>query len=252
MLNNTDKTEIIIFNPKDKNDEINIKIMDGDQKITLESKENIKILGLYIDNDLKWTKQVKTVKKKSMNTTRRVHRINYFLPKKLRYILYYALISPHFDYGDIFYGGCNEKDARSLQRVQNFAVKSITGNRKFDSATQSFNQTKLLNLKDRRKVHESVFIHKALQMKSAKNTSKIYQSYCHEASTRRAQSGKLNIPSHNYSKFKKSPLYRTIQTWNHAPTTLPVGNIPLHKKHFQKHLINEAYPQKFHKQGLHA
>ena len=178
-----------------------------------------------------------------MNTTRRVHRINYFLPKNLRFILYYALISPHFNFGDIFYGGCNEKDARSLQRVQNFAVKSITGNRKFDSATQSFKQTKLLNLKDRRKVHECVFTHKALQMQSAKNTSKIYKSFCHEASTRRAQSGKLNIPAHNYSKFKKSPLYRTIQTWNQAPKTLPIGNIKLHKNHFQKHLVNKAYPQ---------
>ena len=103
---------------------------------------------MYIDNELKWTKQLKTVKKKSMNTTRRVHRMNYFLPQNLRFILYYALISPNFNFGDIFYGGCNEKEARSLERVQNFAVKSITGNRKFDSATQTFKQTKLLNLKD--------------------------------------------------------------------------------------------------------
>ena len=241
MLNNTGKTELIIFHPKDKNDEISIEIMDEGEKITLKSKENIKILGLYIDNELKWTKQVKTVKKKSMNTTRRVHRINYFLPKNLRMILYHALISPQFDFGDIFYGGCNEKDARSLQRVQNFAVKSITGNRKFDSATKSFQETKLLNLKTRRKVHESVFAHKALQMKSAQNTTKIYQSYVHEANTRRAKSNKLNIPAHNYSKFKKSPLYRTIQTWNEAPPNLPVGNIKLHKNHFQKHLINKAY-----------
>ena len=198
---------------------------------------------MYIDNELKWTKQIKTVKKKSMNTTRRVHRINFFIPQNLRFILYHALISPHFNFGDIFYGGCYEKDARSLQRVQNFAVKSITGNRKFDSATQSFKQTKLLNLKDRRKVHECVFTHKALQMKSAKNTTKIYKSYCHEASTRRAQSGKLNIPAHNYTKFKKSPLYRTIQTWNQAPKNLPVGNIKLHKNHFQKHLIKKAYSE---------
>ena len=167
--------------------------------------------------------------------------MNYFWPSNLRLILYHALISPHFNYGDIFYGGCNEKESRSLQRVQNFAVKSITGHRKFDSATQAFEQTKLLNLKTRRKIHECVFTHKALQMKSAQNTTKIYQTYSHEANTRRAQSGKLNIPTHNYSKFKKSPLYRTVQSWNEAPPNLPIGNIKLHKNHFQKHLINKAY-----------
>ena len=79
-------------------------------------------------------------------------------------------------------------------------------------------------------------------MKSAQNTSKIYQTYSHEAKTRRAQLGKLKIPTHNYSKFKKSPLYRTVQSWNEAPPNLPIGNIKLHKNHFQKHLTNKAYP----------
>ena len=52
MKNNIDKTELIIFNPKDKKDEINIDILDENKKITLKSKEHIKILGLYIDNEL--------------------------------------------------------------------------------------------------------------------------------------------------------------------------------------------------------
>ena len=38
MKNNIDKTELIIFNPKDKKDEINIDILDGNEKITLKSK----------------------------------------------------------------------------------------------------------------------------------------------------------------------------------------------------------------------
>merc|ERR1711972_1139876 len=55
MMNNIDKTELIIFNPKDKRDKTNIEILDGNNKIILKSKEHIKILGLYIDNELKWT-----------------------------------------------------------------------------------------------------------------------------------------------------------------------------------------------------
>ena len=81
-------------------------------------------------------------------------------------------------------------------------------------------------------------------MQSAKNTSKIYQSYSHKTLTRRTNLGKLNIPAHNYSKFKKSPLYRTIQSWNEAPPNLPIGNVKLHKNHLQKYLTNKAYPNK--------
>ena len=53
LMNNIDKTELIIFNAKDKKDKINIEILDGNNKIILKSKEHIKILGLYIDNELK-------------------------------------------------------------------------------------------------------------------------------------------------------------------------------------------------------
>ena len=49
----------------------------------------------------------------------------------------------------------------------------------------------------------------------------------------------FNIPQHNLSKFKKSPIYRTIKSWNKAPVNLPFGKIKPHKSGFQKHLLNE-------------
>ena len=174
-----------------------------------------------------------------MNITRNIHRINHLLPLKVRKDLYNAVISPQFNYGDIIWGGCSKKDSKSLQLVQNFAVRSITGNRKHDSATNSLNTLDLLNLAQRREIHESVFAHKALLDKCSANINQLYKSHISTANTRQAAAKILTIPSHKTAKFESSPLYRTIKSWNSCPSTLPFDNIKAHKNGLQTLFIQQ-------------
>ena len=241
MRINTDKTEILIFKHPRNNSKMAIPITYQNKKIYLIPKTSIKILGIIIDENLSWTPQINQVKKYSMNSTRNVHRINKMLPISSRINMYNSIIVPNFDYGDVIFGGCSKKDSKRLQLVQNFAVKSITGNRKHDSATNCFKHLNFLNLEQRRKVHESVFIHKALTENSTPNLHKEYSNYIPKANTRRLTTGKLTIPTHSTSKFKKSPLYRTITTWNSIPSSIPNKSIKIHKVNYQKHLISQTY-----------
>ena len=186
------------------------------------------------------------VKRNAFNVTRNIHRINHLLPEKHRINLYHAIISPQFSYADIVWGGCNQTEKLSLQRVQNFAVKSITGNKKYDSATNSLKQLKLLNLEQRLCIHETVFAHKAIQGKLSANINKIYKEQLSTGNTRQATNQKLTVPAHKTSKFQRSPLYRTIMSWNKCPTSISKVNIKQHKKQHQAHLISLTYPTLTH------
>ena len=241
MRINTDKTEILIFKHPRNSTKMTIPITYQNKRIRLVPKPYIKVLGILVDENLSWTPQINRVKKSSMNSTRNVHRVNKMLPTSARINMYNTIIVPNFDYGDVIFGGCSKKDSHRLQLVQNFAVKSITGNRKHDSATQSFKKLNFLNLEQRRKVHESVFIHKAITNNSTPNLHKEYSNYIPKANTRRFTTGKLTIPTHNTSKFKKSPLYRTIDTWNSIPSNIPKKTIRIHKTHYQKYLISQTH-----------
>ena len=64
-----------------------------------------------------------------------------------------------------------------LQRVQNFTAKSINGKRKYDSATASLKKSKLLNLKTRHTIHETVFAHSSLIDQNPENICKIFQKF---------------------------------------------------------------------------
>ena len=236
MKNNASKSEILIVSRK-KTDKIKIKVIEEGLPKIVKSKIFIKILGVYIDKTLSWFKQINIVKRNATNVIRKVHRINKFLPMKLKMTLYNTLIVPIFNYADIIWGGCNKTYARRLQVSQNFAVRSILGRSKFDSGKEALKELNLLNLNKRRVVHESVFAHKGLCGKLPKNIVNRYGKYVSKNSTRRSKYHKFNIPQHNLSKFKKSPIYRTITSWNKAPKDLPFGKINSHKKQFQKLLL---------------
>ena len=237
MKNNLGKTEVLVFNQGRNTQNLKILVEDEGKTVVIKSKPFIKVLGVIIDSKLNWTNQVNTVKHKAMNITRNIHRINHLLPLKVRKDLYNAVISPQFNYADIVWGGCSQKDSKSLQRIQNFAAKSITGNRKFDSATKSLKSLNLLNLKQRRQIHETVFAHKSLLEKNPTNINELYKRHLSTVNTRQAIAKKLTIPAHKTAKFESSPLYRTIKSWNGCPTNLPFDNVKAHKDNFQKYLL---------------
>ena len=156
-------------------------------------------------------------------------------------ILYNTLIVPIFNYADIIWGGCSKTNARKLQVSQNFAARSILGKSKYDSGKAALRELKLLNLEQRRVVHESVFAHKGLCGKLPITIQNRFKQYLPKMSTRKSKYKKLNIPQHNLSKYKKSPIYRTITSWNKTPINLPFGKIKPHKAGFQKFLLNETF-----------
>ena len=242
MKNNIGKTEVIVINTSQRNQYIQIKVKDEGKDVTIKSKQHIELLGVIIDNNLNWKKQVMKVKRNAFNVTRNIHRVNHLLPEKHRLNLYHAIISPQFSYADIVWGGCNQVEKMSLQRVQNFAAKSITGNKKYDSATNSLKHLKLLNLEQRLSIHETVFAHKAIEGKLSANINKIYKDHLSTGNTRQATNQKLTVPAHKTSKFQRSPLYRTIMSWNKCPISISKENIRQHKKQHQAHLISTTYP----------
>ena len=238
MKNNAGKSEVILISKKPLKTQ-KFTVLENNALKIVETKKSIEILGVIIDQTLSWTKQINIMKKNAIDTIRKVHRINKFIPRNLRLTLYKTLISPKFNYADIIWGGCKKKDSLKLQYAQNFAVRSIAGKHKYCSAKETLKELKLLNLENRRKIHESVFLHKSILGKTTKEIEETYKKHLPKLNTRRSTQQKFNLPRHNFSKFKKSPIYRSMDTWNKLPKNLTYGNIKKHKSEVQNHLLQE-------------
>lgn len=242
LLNNATKTEVMLVSKTKYKEIFDIDIIEERKKKKLKLKTSIKILGVHLDQELNWNKQVAEVNKKARYSSRKLQRINHLLPFKSRLLLYNSLVAPHFNYADTVWGGCNQQNKNKLQRTQNSVVKSIIGMKNRESSEEALKKTNLLTLERKRKVHEAVYTHKALAGKLPAAVTEHYNQHTSLKNFRSADRQILTVPRHSKENFKNSPIYRTINTWNSVPPNLKKAETTTFKHNYQAYLQNTSKP----------
>ena len=242
LMSNPLKTEILIFRSnKGKKHNLLIKVKENEEVVDLKPAECIKVLGIHLDECLEFTKQVKHVQGRATAATKNLYRIRDLLPTKYKMMLYDSLIASHFNYGDVIWGGCTKKNQDKLQTTQNFAMRTILGTDRRSSAKEAMKKLRCLNLEDKRQVHEAVFAYKAVNEMHPSEVSKKYNELMPTGNTRSANRQILNYPKHKTTLYERSPLYRTITTWNKLPLEVKTTSAEGFKKTVQKYRINTIY-----------
>ena len=241
LMSNPTKTEVIIFTPSKGNTPPTISSSEHGKKFDLEVSKSLKILGVYIDSSMNWDLHITKLRTKTMGIVKHLHRINKLLPLRCKLKLYDSLVASHFNYADVIWSGCNQGSKNKLQTVQNFALKSILGMKKFESATQALEKLRYLKLEEKRRIHEAVFTHKVLADKMPKDITKDYQKLLPRSTNRSADDATLNIPIHRTSKFEKSVLYRTVTSWNNTNTDIRHEETHNFKRKLQTMITEQRY-----------
>jgi len=95
------------------------------QKIDLETTEEEKDLGVWIDSDLKFSKHVGYAVAKANQMVGLVRRSFTYLDCRSVKMLYTAIIRPHLEYGNIVWHPRYKKDIELLENVQRRATKLV-------------------------------------------------------------------------------------------------------------------------------
>ena len=222
---NAGKSEILVIGTQRKLSKEgklpNLQVQEGNEVKELKVQENIKILGVYIDKNLNWNKQVDNVKKKAYLATRNMHRVKDILTQEARRKLYDSMITPHFNYCDIVWSGCTKKKANELQRVQNIAAKAIV-NRKDTSSNQALKELKLLPLQNKREIHTAVMVYKTLDGRAPNPQIQEIRNCLpqHTYSTRATTQNTFIYKKHKHSKNENSTIYKATRIWNKIPLNI--------------------------------
>ena len=158
-------------------------------------------------------------------------------------ILTNTLVVPHYNYGDIVYDGCTARVANELEKNQNYAARAMLGKSKYSSATDALNQLDWIPLRQRRQIHQCVFVHKAIRNRSSNHATQSIAALLpqHSHSTRQKQNRQLNSWQHRTSLSEKSPIYRATHVWNSFPCAFrTIENTKSFTNALQKFLIDKS------------
>jgi hypothetical protein len=124
---NVGKTEYMIIGTRQKlggfSSEMNINI-GGKNLIQVVSK---KVLGIIIDDQLRWDEQIDNISNKVSQGIGMLRRAKQFVKRETLQFLYNSMVQPYFEYCSLVWGNCGESLKEKLQKLQNRAARVITG-----------------------------------------------------------------------------------------------------------------------------
>ena len=94
---------------------------------SIKISEKAKNLGFYIDDTMSLKAQIAAVIQKCNMSLRNLHRIGSKLTKELKIQLVYSCVLSHLDYCNSVLGCISEAQLKTLQKIQNNAVRFIFG-----------------------------------------------------------------------------------------------------------------------------
>ena len=211
----------------------------------IEEKSHIKYLGIYIDNNFKWTQQIKHVKSKIAKNTGVLNKLRYYVDLRMLKQLYYTLIYPYLNYGLMSWGNTYRTNLNKIRSAQNACVKSIFFASKRENATPYYNLLKILKFDNIFKLKISIFTYNIIHDKTNIPTvfSQTIQlaSTCHSYNTRFAAKQNFGRPKvrTNYGvhtfNFVSSQIWQTID----LETKLSNSVAMFRKKYTQSLLLSQ-------------
>ena len=220
---NIDKTNIMLVGSSSRlrsvqDDEFTVMV----NGLKLDRVRKAKCLGVVIDDELLWHKQVNGVTQKLFCKIALLRQLSSFLDSSTMNILYKSLVQPHFDYCSVIWFGRFIEDVHKLNVLQKRCARIILGVNSLTSSTVMFPKLGWKVLQDRCDYFKSLLMFKALNnLAPAYLCNKFkYVSEKHNVNTRQAAAGLLALPTRTNKRgsdtdyFKSSFCYSAVEVWN--------------------------------------
>ena len=211
---NCDKTEIIFFHkPGEIVPEMKIK-MNG-HRIYLSN--NIKYLGIYLDETLNGGFHCETLMKKLKRANGMLCKARHYITNDDLKTLYYAIFSSHLIYGCQIWGQTTNVFNQKIFKLQNRALRIISFSDFSADCNPLYASLNIIKLEDQIILQNCLFVHDALS-----NVSPIcFQEYfkhtreIHSANTKSARLGCLFVTHSGTVRYGLNSITnKCISNWN--------------------------------------
>ena len=185
----------------------------------IEGVPRTKSLGVYIDQNLSWSKHVNETAKIVSSGIGALKRLRPFICEDTAMLLYRALIEPYFDYCCPVWGGISNELADKLQKLQNRAIRVITKSGYYSSADTLRGKLGWDDLCTRRKKQKLKLMFKTLNDQSPEYLKGLFKPFSTDYGLRNCDN-KLVLPQPRTDFLKRSFCYSGAHLSNSLPSNV--------------------------------
>lgn len=234
---NTKKTKYMLFHQKNMQvEEITINI-NGEQ---INKIDNIKYLGLVIDDKLNWQKHIDHLISKIVPMIGALYRCREYLNNHNCLLIYNAYFLSNLRYLIIIWGICTLTKFKQIQILQNKIIK-ILYNYQYRTPTEMiYEETKIVPIMKILKLEQGKYIYKVITNQQKSNTHFSYINNIHKHETRQLISNNLYLTSIRSNLALNNPVNRSIETYNTIPMNIRnIDNYKQYNKELKAHILEK-------------
>lgn len=226
LVINPSKSAAILFGNKSTipnlENLLNIEIMGS----PLQFSQNVKNLGLILDNTLRFREHVAKCTQRAYGALRLLYPHRGYIDYGTKKMLCETLVLSQFNYCAPVYGPCLDQNfCNRIQRVQNSCIRFIYGIRKFEHVSHKLHDLHWLNMQNRRHFYSLCLFQKILITKTPPYLyNKIsFRSDVHNLNIR--FKGLFTPPRHRTSLFERGFKYNIYKLYNKVSSDVHTLNI---------------------------
>ena len=219
--------------------DIKLKLQNHD----IELSESERLLGINIDNTLKWKTHIDKTIKKCNTQLFLLMRIKQYLDVPTRKLFFNAYILPHLDYCCSIWGNTDKKIMNEIIKFQKRAARVILDVQDFDTPSDVlFNKLQWMKFDKRVEYKKSILVYKSLndnQFPTYMQQKFTKLNQVHSCNLRSITNEELYVPSPNFEFSRKSLAYSGPKIWNEIPKAVRKSDT---RNKFQNAYIKWQYP----------
>lgn len=184
----------------------------------LSEVPHYKYLGLWITNDLNWTKHINMVTNTAMHKLFFLRRALKLSTPSVRLLAYKTIVIPTLDYASIIWDPFTKTNINKLERVQKKAIRFIYNSFGRTSITELSNRANLPTLTERNRLSRLKFLYQLVKGHYKTDISEVL-SFSSGYATRQRHERTITPYATRNNCFKYSFFPRTINDWNKLTNT---------------------------------
>lgn len=198
----------------------------------------VKILGLVLDNTLRYRQQISRYISNSYLALRTLYPHRKYLPISVKKSLCDAIVLSQFNYcAPVYHASIDACTSVRIQRIQNSCLRYIYGIRKFEHISHKLHDACWLNMFNRRKLLNLCLFHRIIvQNKPPYLCNRFsYRSDIHNVHVRFR--GLISPPQHKLALYERSFSYQIYYLYNSVPVQFKLLGVGEFKRRMREQLL---------------
>ena len=209
-------------------------------KYTIHEVEQIKYLGVILDQNLNWGNHVEYLITKLSRAAGIMYKIRKYLPMKARLLVYNTLVSSYLQYSIPAWGRCPSTALTKLQFLQNRIIRYMTFSPPQTNVDLKYKSLKILKVYELNFYETAKFMHRFYHNLMPIAFQDYFQAISHSYNTRARNVNCYVTPQPRTEKGKRSIRFCGIKLWSIVPDSLRNLTPKLFKQHLKDYILNNC------------